>query len=187
MSNKKQLVCLIGLHGSGKTTAGKILKSWAYHHISVGDYVRLAKSKIAPSDVPYSLMVTLKKQIPGTQLNEAAAHQLIAHIDQKLIHNNVSVDGFPSGVNHLSLLRKDTIFVVMQCNHNLRIERLVQRSETSPRKWTDSKQSERDSLLDTLIAQLIEKQCELHYVDNNYDTRELQIQLAKILNLPLPK
>lgn len=145
------LVCLIGRHGSGKSTLGQALAGEGYKHISVGLLRRLASSNEFPSDVPAVLMLALRRATAGAALSSDVARKLVRHASQ---FENVVLDGFPASLEHLALLPADSVFVVVWSPRAVRAERLLVRSESSKRLWTPGRNSERETILPLLIRQL---------------------------------
>ena len=145
------LVCLIGRHGSGKSTLGHALAKQGYTHLSVGLLRRLAAHNEFPSDVPAVLMLALKRANAGGSLSSDVAKKLIRHASQ---FENVVLDGFPTSLEHLDLLPADVIFAVVWSPHHIRAQRLAARSETSKRLWTPGRSSDRETMLPLLIRNL---------------------------------
>lgn len=145
------LVCLIGRHGSGKSTIGARLALQGYRHISVGLLRRLARSGQYPSDVPAGLISAMGRERPGTLLSRSTAQRLVAYACSAL---PTILDGFPASPAQVELLPPDTIFCVVWTPHALREIRLEGRAATTKRQWTPGRASERETALPQLISHL---------------------------------
>jgi hypothetical protein len=143
------LVCLIGRHGSGKSTIGARLAVQGYRHISVGLLRRLAQSKQYPSDVPAGLISAMGRERPGTLLSQPTAQRLVAHACSV---TPTILDGFPASPAQTELLPADTIFCFVWTPYALRGTRLEGRAATTKRQWTPGRASEREAALPALIA-----------------------------------
>lgn len=147
------LICLLGRHGSGKSTLGTILSEYGYQHTSVGMLRRLARSSQFPSDVPAALMMAIRREKAGGALSLSTAHKLIRYT---CAGQNVVLDGFPSSLEHIPLLPPETVFCLVWMPARLRIQRLARRSETTKRIWTPGLHSERETSLPGLLGALRE-------------------------------
>lgn len=156
------LVCLIGRHGSGKSTIGTALSAYGFQHTSVGVLRRLARASHFPSDVPASLMMAIRRERPGVPLTESTARKLLEHVCRT---PNSVLDGFPSSVEHIELLPADTIFCVVWTPVLVRELRLRHRSETTKRQWTPGLHSERELVMPTLLKTL-RRSCRCIFVAN---------------------
>lgn len=149
----REIIALIGPHGAGKSTLGKIYESNGYTHINVGFLARMARRKLFPASVPLRLLFELRKHQPGTILGDAIVIELmqwIARLDK------VVIDGFPSHLKHLELIDAPDNWIIkyLYCPRAIRESRLAARSLSSSRKWTPGLPSERDLALPSLIKQL---------------------------------
>jgi hypothetical protein len=142
------LLCLIGRHGSGKSTIGARLASVGYRHISVGLLRRLAQSKQYPSDVPVVLISAMRRERPGALLSLPTAQRLVEYACSSAL---TVLDGFPAAPEQIELLPPDTIFCVVWTPRSLRGERLEGRAATTKRQWTPGRPSEREASLPRLI------------------------------------
>jgi cytidylate kinase len=165
------LICLLGRHGSGKSSIGSILHSqYGYHHLSIGLLRRLASNGQFPSDVPASLIIALKKTKAGHPLPTDVAVKLIAYANT---FANCVIDGFPVVNEHLLLLPPHTEFCYIWVPEAIRSNRLITRSESSKRKWTPGGHSEREISLPSVIKS-IRKTNKLHFYSNgNSGTQSL--------------
>jgi dephospho-CoA kinase len=145
------LVCLLGRHGSGKSTVGADLTAYGYRHTSVGMLRRLAQAMQFPSDVPASLMMAMRRERAGAALSPSTAMKLVEYAAGS---TKAVLDGFPSSVEHIPLLPADTVFCVIWTPSCLRLERLEHRASTSKRIWTPGLHSARESALPLLILSL---------------------------------
>lgn len=143
------LLCLIGRHGSGKSTIGARLAEQGYRHISVGLLRRLAQSKQYPSDVPILLMSAMRRERPGALLSLQTALRLVEYACSSSL---TVLDGFPADPEQVKLLPADTIFCVAWTPPALRGERLEGRAATSKRQWTPGRHSEREANLPRLVS-----------------------------------
>ena len=142
------LICLIGRHGSGKSTLGRLLSLRGFEHISVGVLFRLAKKGRYPSDIPVRIMIRLGRLPPGTPMPENIARDLLSYAATK---RHCLIDGFPATTAHLSLLPPGVRVVLMWSPKALRMARLEHRSANSVRKWTNGRTSARDNELADLL------------------------------------
>lgn len=146
------LICLIGLHGTGKTTIARNLVSLAgYKAVSVGDIGRLARKGRLPNDVPSTLMVLLARIRPGAIIDDATAKHLTSYLLMLRETSPVVVDGFPACANHVRHLDSDCLVAHITVSDGLRERRLSIRSEQTPRKWTPGGVSARDLALDGTV------------------------------------
>lgn len=145
------LVCLLGRHGSGKSTIGADLVVHGFQHTSVGMLRRLAQASQFPSDVPAALMMAMRRERAGSPMSAPTAQKLI---DYAIKAPKTVLDGFPSCVEHLVLLPLDTVFCVVWTPAQLRQQRLEHRSDTTKRVWTPGLHSEREATLPVLLSTL---------------------------------
>lgn len=146
-----ELVCLLGRHGSGKSTVGHHLISHGYQHTSVGMLRRLAQASQFPSDVPAALMMAMRRERAGTAMSAPTAKKLLDYATQS---PKAVLDGFPSCAEHVSMLPDDTVFCVVWTPAQLRLQRLEHRSDTTKRLWTPGLHSEREASLPVLLSSL---------------------------------
>lgn len=145
------LACLLGRHGSGKSTIGAELIAYGYQHTSAGMLRRLAQAGQFPSDVPAALMMAMRRERAGSAMSASTATKLIEHATRS---PKAILDGFPSCVEHIALLPADTVFCVVWTPALLRLQRLERRGEISKRVWTPGLHSEREAALPGLIVTL---------------------------------
>jgi dephospho-CoA kinase len=145
------LVCLLGRHGSGKSTIGADLIAHGFQHTSVGMLRRLAQASQFPSDVPAALMMAMRRERAGTAMSTPAAKKLIDYATKA---PKGVLDGFPACVEHIALLPADTVFCVIWTPAQLRLQRLEHRSDTTKRLWTPGLHSEREVALPLLLSTL---------------------------------
>lgn len=145
------LVCLLGRHGSGKSTIGADLVAHGFQHTSVGTLRRLAQAAQFPIDVPAALMMAMRRERAGSAMSASTARKLIEHVTKA---PRPILDGFPSTTEQVALLPADTVFCVIWTPSDLRQERLEQRSATTKRLWTPGVHSEREAALPALIRAL---------------------------------
>lgn len=142
------LVCLLGRHGSGKSTIGADLVAHGFQHTSVGMLRRLAQTSQFPSDVPAALMMAMRRERAGSAMSAPTARKLVDHVGKA---SKAVLDGFPSSVEHLALLPADTVFCLVWTPAQLRLQRLEYRSDTTKRLWTPGLHSEREAALPMLL------------------------------------
>lgn len=171
------LVCLLGRHGSGKSTIGADMIAHGFQHASVGMLRRLAQAGQFPSDVPAALMMAMRRERAGTALSTPTARKLVEYAIRA---PRAVLDGFPSCVEHIDLLPAETIFCVIWTPAQLRLQRLERRSETTKRVWTPGLHSEREAALPGLISAL--RQSRRCVFVANDTTREAAVarMLAKV-------
>jgi dephospho-CoA kinase len=145
------VICLLGRHGSGKSTIGAELIAHGFQHTSVGMLRRLAQASQFPSDVPAALMMAMRRERGGSAMSAPTAQKLVDYVTKAA---KPVLDGFPSSVEHITLLPADTIFCVVWTPALLRLQRLERRAETSKRLWTPGLHSERESALPSVIRHL---------------------------------
>jgi dephospho-CoA kinase len=145
------LVCLLGRHGSGKSTVGNHLIAHGYQHTSVGMLRRLAQASQFPADVPAALMMAMRRERAGTAMSAPTAKKLVDYATKAPIG---VLDGFPSCVEHVAMLPDDTVFCVVWTPAQLRLQRLEHRSDTTKRLWTPGLHSEREASLPVLLSSL---------------------------------
>ncbi|WP_454906758.1 AAA family ATPase [Variovorax gossypii] len=144
---------LVGLHGSGKTTLGRLLRDrHGWRQLSVGDLGRLARRNKLPQGVSLRLMLTLAQATPGKHIDDAAVALLLAQIDAWRRDTPVAVDGFPSLPAHLSRTPDRAGVVHVECARAICEPRLMLRSEQTQRKWTPGLASARDLALADLVS-----------------------------------
>lgn len=145
-----QLIFFVGLHGSGKTTLGRRLQAeHGWKHFSVGDFARKARKHARFEDVPLSLMIELARQEPNARMGQRLVELLVAFLLEWNRTTHVVCDGFPSEPMHLQHLPAYARMVHVTCMN--REQRLVTRSETTPRLWTPGALSLRDRMLPHVI------------------------------------
>lgn len=145
------MICLLGRHGSGKSTIGADLVAHGFQHTSVGMLRRLAQASQFPSDVPAALMMAMRRERAGSAMSAPTARKLVDYVTKS---PNGVLDGFPSRVEHIALLPADTVFCVVWTPAHLRLERLAHRSDTTKRLWTPGLHSEREATLPVLLLTL---------------------------------
>lgn len=145
------LICLLGRHGSGKSTVGSELIAHGYQHTSVGMLRRLARAAQFPTDVPAALMMAMRRERAGTAMSAPTAQKLVDYATKA---SKAVLDGFPACVEHIALLPADTVFCVVWTPARLRLQRLEHRSETTKRVWTPGLHSEREASLPVLLSTL---------------------------------
>lgn len=138
------IVCLIGRHGSGKSTVGKAMKAHGYHHISVGTLRRLAANNQYPSDVPYPLMAMLRRSPAGRPLLDETVAKLLAHAHE---FRNCVIDGFPASCSHVDMLPKDSVLGYVWAPKLSLGDRLTLRATQTVRQWTPGRASAREEQL----------------------------------------
>ncbi|MGE8451902.1 MAG: AAA family ATPase [Pseudomonadales bacterium] len=143
-----QRLCLIGPHGAGKSTIGRMLADDGYWHISIGALRRLAQKGMSPSDIPVRVMVMLRHADAGRPLPDSVAAAVIALAQTR---PRVVLDGLPSSPSHLPLLDENWRIVCVSVPEQLRIERLRMRAGQSARAWLAGGTSARDLQLASVI------------------------------------
>lgn len=144
------LVCLVGRHGSGKSTIGKELALRGYLHLSVGLLRRLANAGEFPVDIPVTLMMAMRRAIPGEALSLELSSKLLKHATSV---PNCVIDGFPASTGHLQLLPPNTLIGLVWSPRSVRETRLNHRAQTSQRLWTPGRPSERERSLAAIVAE----------------------------------
>lgn len=142
------LICLIGRHGSGKSTIGSTMRRYGFVHFSIGALRRLARHNRFPSDVPFSLMARLKRLPAGEPLPVSLAEALIDHA---MSFEKCVLDGFPASIEHLALLPRAVIIGVVWAPRAVCEARLVKRASESVRQWTPGRESAREASLASVM------------------------------------
>lgn len=138
------LIFLIGRHASGKSTIGAAMRANGFVHLSVGALRRIAQHRQFPADVPYPLMLELRRASAGAPLNEAASRMLLGHAQAQA---NCVVDGFPASVEHLAMIPAVARIVAIWAPTGARERRLEARSAATKRIWTPGQHSMREAAL----------------------------------------
>lgn len=142
------LLCLLGRHGSGKSTIGALLAAAGHPHVSVGLLRRLAQARQFPSDIPPGLMLAMRRERAGAPLSPATAARLLQHV---CAVPSAVLDGFPASPEHVAMLPPDAVFCVVWTPSALRDTRLEDRSAKSKRQWTPGLTSARESALPSVL------------------------------------
>ena len=148
-------IFLVGLHGSGKTTLGRLLQSQhGWLHISMGNLGRLARSMRIPCEHSIRFMTALSKQAPGQALTVEVVAQLLSEIERLRQSRPVSVDGFPSDPSHASLIPEKSTVMHIMVDELERETRLIRRAEETVRQWNPGQLSLRDQMLPSVLGAL---------------------------------
>jgi adenylate kinase family enzyme len=176
------IVYLVGLHGSGKTTAGqKLTQAIDGHvHISVGDLARFGRRGTLPAEVPTRLMACLARHQPGTVFSFQTATLLSDYLKTlATIKKSVSVDGFPSSPEHIQLLPNNAVILHLSTSEQTRHSRLENRSLTTGRKWVNGGASERDTELKNVLVAASIARVKVIDIDNSEGADELRQRCLK--------
>jgi hypothetical protein len=150
-SHSHQLIFLVGLHGTGKTTLGRWLQAErGWRHFSVGDFARKARRRERFSDIPLALLAELARQVPNTRMNPRLVTLLLELLQSWNQKSHVVCDGFPSEPMHLQQLPAHARILHITCTD--REQRLALRSENTNRCWTPGNSSYRDHALPLLLS-----------------------------------
>jgi dephospho-CoA kinase len=144
-------VALIGLHGSGKGTAGRILRAMGYSHWSVGDIRRRLRSGDGCGDLPTLLVAAVRRARPGEPLAPSAVRAILSAADNLPM---CAIDGLPDGVEHATHFGSGWRVLNLRCPEPMRQERLRQRAQETDRIWIDGVASPRDARLPMTVAAL---------------------------------
>ena len=164
------IIYIVGLHGSGKTTAGQHLTRVLdnHIHISVGDLARFGRRGTLPAEVPTRLMACLARHKPGTVFSFQTATLLSEYLKSLAIaKKSVSVDGFPSSPEHIQLLQPNAVILHLFTSEQTRHSRLDNRSLTTGRKWVNGGASERDNELECVIKTASTERIKVINIDNS--------------------
>lgn len=145
------IIYLIGLHGVGKSTIGRILGTQGFKHISLGDLSRLVRKRKIPTGYHLHFLALLAKHEQGQRMSPALIDALMAEIDGAR-HRGVVVDGFPAEPYHVLSLPKNSTVVHLTCPEPERLIRLNGRSESTARKWDSSMESRRDEQVQAVFS-----------------------------------
>jgi dephospho-CoA kinase len=165
------LVCLLGRHGSGKSTIGADLIAHGFKHTSVGMLRRLAQASQFPSDVPAALMMAMRRERAGSSMSAPTAMKLVEYATKA---PKAILDGFPSSVEHIALLPPETVFCLVWTPARLRLQRLERRGDTTKRIWTPGLHSEREAVLPFLLTTLRQSRRCIFVVNDS--TREFAVK-----------
>ncbi|WP_416047358.1 AAA family ATPase [Cupriavidus basilensis] len=141
-------LCLIGPHGAGKSTIGRMLADDGYWHISIGALRRLAQKGMLPSDIPVRVLVMLRDVDAGRPLPDSVAAAVIALAQTR---PRIVLDGLPSIPSHLPLLDASWRIIYVSAPERVRHERLRNRAGQSARAWLAGGTSARDLQLASVI------------------------------------
>lgn len=171
-------VCLLGPHGSGKSSVGRALIAHGYEHISIGTVARLARRNLNPSNIPGRLRILLARHVPGSPLDPLTVSELLDHIRRR---PRIVVDGFPATVEHLAAIGalEELRFVYVYTPRQAREARLIVRAQTTPRGWQPGGRSQRDIALPTLCGALRERG-NLRFFNNTASPLKLEVNLVQI-------
>lgn len=149
----RPVVFLIGPHGCGKTTIGRMLGAHdGWYHLSLGDMGRLARSMKRPAELSTRFMAAMAKQEPGQPLRDEVVQRLLDEIERLRTRWCLSVDGFPSEAAHVPLLPADSQLVLVEVDPRERERRLNHRTQTTARKWTPGMRSLRDEAIPHVLS-----------------------------------
>ncbi len=170
-----ELIFLVGLHGTGKSTIGRWLQSnRGWRHISVGDFARKARRREKLADVPLSLLAELARQDPQQRMSPRLVGLLLGFINSWNGQAPVVCDGFPSDPMHVSLLPPHARIIHVTCSE--RESRLKMRSETTRRLWTPGAPSRRDLALPLVLDAAGGM---LQHLSNDADIESTMVELLK--------
>ncbi len=170
------LICLIGRHGTGKSTFAGMLGAYGFEHFSVGTLRRLARRGEFPVDVPVSLMLALRRIPNGEMLPDGVVKQLIEIAKQS---SACVLDGLPATPAHIELLPADALTIYMHTVSSIRTARLQARAEVSLRKWHADYKSTRDLSLAAVVRRLRADR-RIVLVRNDGDLGRLEAVAARI-------
>ena len=148
-SRCRQLLCVVGRHGSGKTTLARaVAKKNGWHHISVGFLRRLALNRQIVPGIPLSLVLSMGRLKPGEFLPCLLSKKLLEYA---LSFDVCVLDGFPASREHVMLLPEDAIICVLVSPKKVRKRRLLERAGATSRKWSEGRASARDDALPDML------------------------------------
>lgn len=175
---------LIGMHGCGKTTVGRMLEAQhGFRHVSLGDLGRLARQRKINAEYSLRLWCLLAGQTPDKPLREPLVVELLESIHRLRQRSPVSVDGFPSAAAHLSRLPSASTLVFLDVPDQAREERLILRSANGPRKWTPGLRSVRDEMLTEVLQAAGER---VHRIDASPAPQTVVERLLATVAMPAP-
>lgn len=148
------VIFLIGLHGVGKSTIGKILATeQGFKHISLGDLSRLLHKKKIPAGYQLRFLRMLgKHDRGGERMAPALVNALMEEIQAVRHLRGIVIDGFPSEPLHVLSLPTGSTVVHLTCSEQERMERLEHRSECTVRKWDSNIESRRDQQVQAVFS-----------------------------------
>lgn len=120
------------------------MRAHGFRHISVGVLRRLAQNGTFPSDVPFSLMMMLKRVRAGQPLPDDVAAKVLGYAHET---KHCVIDGFPACTRHIDMLPPDSRIVYVWAPRPQLDKRLAERAQTTVRAWTPGRHSERDAML----------------------------------------
>lgn len=147
------VIFLIGLHGVGKSTIGKILAAkQGFKHISIGDIGRLLHKTKIPAGYGLRFLRLLGKHERGERMAPELIHELMEEIKAVAHLRGVVVDGFPAEPMHVLSLPTGSTVVHLTCPEQERVQRLAHRSECTARKWHCGIESRRDEQVEAVFS-----------------------------------
>ena len=147
------VIFLIGLHGVGKSTIGKILAAkQGFKHISIGDLGRLLRKNKIPKGYSLRFLRLLAKHERGERMAPELIHGLMEEIKAVVHLRGVVVDGFPAEPMHVLSLPTGSTVVHLTCPEQERVQRLAHRSECTARKWHCGIESRRDEQVEAVFS-----------------------------------
>ncbi len=152
------LVFLIGLHGTGKSTVGRRLATeYGFHHLSLGDLGRLLRRRKIPSGYSLRFLRKLAAHEPGQRMARDFVESLHAEITVLAQHRPIVVDGFPAEPYHVAELPCSCTVVYLSCPEDIRLQRLAERGESTPRRWTPGGVSSRDQQVGLVVEAAMQR------------------------------
>ena len=148
------LLCLVGRHGSGKSSIGRRLaEKHGWQHISPGSLGRLARARKILPGVPMPLIMSMGQIRPGEPLRNACARRLLEYAST---FDVCVLDGFPAVCAHVSFMPAGAVIFVVVSPKKVRTELLLKRAGMTLRKWTEGRPSLRDEALSGMLSRLRE-------------------------------
>lgn len=155
---RNPVIFLIGLHGVGKSTIGKILAAQGFKHISIGDLCRLLHKRKIPTGYGLRFLRLLAKHERGERMSPELVDALIEEIKAVQHLRGVVIDGFPSEPLHVLSLPTGSTVVHLTCTEHEREQRLAHRSDCTARKWNCKIESRRDQQVQAVFSVARESQ-----------------------------
>ncbi|MDD2222841.1 MAG: AAA family ATPase [Pseudomonas sp.] len=150
---RNPVIFLIGLHGVGKSTIGKILATeQGFKHISLGDLCRLLHKKKIPTGYGLRFLRLLAKHERGQMMTPELVNALMDEIRGVVHLRGVVVDGFPAEPLHVLSLPTGSTVVHLTCTEHEREQRLAHRSQITVRKWNCRIESRRDEQVQAVFS-----------------------------------
>lgn len=178
------LVFLVGLHGTGKSTIGRIMATMGWHHFGLGDIGRLVRRRAMPKGYSMRFLTRIAAHVPGERMAQPLIDALMDEIAEHRTQAPVVIDGFPVEPHHVARLPEHSIIAQVMCMEAERINRLQERAAVTPRKWTNaSEPSLRDKYLGLVLDESFAAGLTTLFVNNDHDPQRAALNLLASIQI----